>query len=252
MGPRSTRTLSLFLLAWILPSISASQEIQTESVSPTKAAIDLTPEEKAWVSENHPIRVSFWNHPPFFYLKDGKVVGIAVDFLNQIEADTGLSFQYENRLDRFADVLEGLKDHNGPDLVGALMPTEEREKSILFTKSYFNSPRFIFTRDDAPFVSSIENLRGKNIAVVEDYVIHHTLVEKYPDLDLLICHDNEEALRAVSMGKAFAFIGDLVATPAMINEFGLRNIKAACPSGLPDHPLAMGIRELLGGNGRST
>lgn len=62
------------------------------------------------------------------------------------------------------------------------------------------------------------------------------------------CSNNQSAgpeiipVRAVSMGKAFAFIGDLVATPAMINEFGLRNIKAACPSGLPDHPLAMGIR----------
>ncbi len=203
---------------------------------------ELSKEEKAWISENHTIRVSFWKHPPLFYLKDGKVVGIAVDLLNTISENTGLSFQYENRLDPFADVLKGLKDHNGPDVVGALMPTADREKSILFTRSYFNSPRFIFTRDDAPFVSSIENLKGKNIAVVKDYVIHQTLVEKYPDIDLLIFHDNEEALRAVSMGQAFAFIGDLVATPAMINEFGLKNIKAACPSGLPDHPLAMGIR----------
>ena len=205
-------------------------------------SIVFTPAEQAWISENHPIRVSFWKHQPLFYLKDGKVVGIAVDLLNKISADTGLSFQYENRLDLFADVLKGLKDQNGPDLVGALMPTAEREKSILFTRSYFSSPRFIFTRDDSPFISSIENLNGKNIAVVKDYVIHHTLVEKYPDIDLLIFQDNEEALRAVSIGKAFAFIGDLVATPAMINEFGLKNIKAACPSGLPDHPLAMGIR----------
>ena len=207
-----------------------------------KEMIELTAEEKAWLDKHHTIRVSFWQHPPFFYSKDGKVVGIAVDLLNAISKNTGIKFQIKNRLDRFSDVLKGLKEHEGPDLVGALMPTTERENSIRFTIPYFNSPRFIFTRDDAPFVSSIESLSGKKIAVVKDYVVHRNLVEKYPGIDLLISDTSEEALRAVSMGEAFAFIGDLVATPEMINEFGLNNLKAACPSGLPDHPLAIGIR----------
>ena len=209
---------------------------------PQKKIIELTAEERAWLAQNHTIRVGFWQHPPFFYIKDGKLVGIAVDFLNKINEITGITFQYENRLDRFSEVLKGLKEYKGPDLVGALMPTIEREKYILFTEPYFSSPRFIFTRDDAPFVSSIENLSGKKVAVVKDYVVHRNLEEHYPDIDLLICNNNEEALRAVASREAFAFIGDLVATPAMINEFGLKNLKASCPSGLPDHPLAMGIR----------
>lgn len=61
-------------------------------------------------------------------------------------------------------------------------------------------------------------------------------------MNLLLFATNEEALQAVSYGKAFAFIGDLVSTPAMINEFGLKNLKAACPSGLSYHSLAIGIR----------
>lgn len=210
-----------------------------------KKGIELTPEERAWLDKHPAIRVSFWLHPPIFYMKDGKMAGMAVDLLNKITEMTGITFQHENRLDRFSDVLQGLREHKGqgPDLVGALMPTTERKKNILFTEPYFSSPRFIFTRDDAPFVSSIENLFDKNIAVVRDYVTHNTLVEKYPNIDLLVCDNNEEALRAVSLGKAFAFIGDLVATPAMINEFGLKNLKAASPSGLPDHPLAMAMRD---------
>jgi ABC-type amino acid transport substrate-binding protein len=207
-----------------------------------KEKIEFTAEERAWLEQDHTIRVRFWQHPPYFYSKDGEVVGIAVDLLNAISENTGITFQLENRLDRFSGVLKGLREHEGPDLVGALMPTTERENSILFTIPYFNSPRFIFTRDDAPFISSIEHLSGKKITLVKDYVVHRNLVEKYPGIDLLISDTNEEALRAVSMGEAFAFIGDLVATPAMINEFGLKNLKAACPSGLPDHLLAIGIR----------
>jgi len=204
--------------------------------------LDLTEDEQAWLAQNYTIRVRFWQHPPYFYLKDGKVVGLAVDLLNTISENTGITFQYKNNLDNFSDVLKGLKEHTGPDLVGAMMPTPEREKVILFTEPYIDSPRFIFTRDDTLFIASIENLFGQKVAVVEDYVIHRNLVERYPDIDLLVFRTNEEALRAVSSGEATAFIGDLISTPTMINEFRLNNLKAACPSGLPDHPLALGIR----------
>lgn len=205
--------------------------------------ITLTEKEQEWLKNNNTIRVSFWQHPPYFYLQDGIVIGIAVDLLNEISENTGIKFQYENKMHPFSSVLLGLKEHEGPDLVGAIMPTAEREKSILFTKPYINSPRFIFTRDDDVFISSMDKLLGKKVAVVNDYAVHKELMEKYPEIDLLVCTNNEEALRAVSLGKATAFIGDLVSTPAMINEFGLHNLKAACPSGLADHPLAMGIRD---------
>ena len=205
-------------------------------------SISFTEEEQAWIAENHTIRVTFSEVPPYFYFKDGKVHGIAVDFLNTISENTGINFQFEKKPYRFAEELKGLKEHTGPDLVSAIMPTPEREKDILFTQLYIHSPRFIFTRDDAPFISSIENLFEKKVAVIKDYVTHRYLVDNYPDIDLMVFATNEEALRAVSSGEAFAYIGDLLSTPAVINEFGLKNLKAACPSGLPDHDQAMGIR----------
>jgi formate hydrogenlyase transcriptional activator len=204
--------------------------------------IELTPEEQAWLAENHNIRVTFSDHAPYFYLKDGKVVGLSVDFLNTISEISGIKFQHENKLHQWTDELKGIEEHTGPDLLTAIRSTPEREKVILFTEPYINSPRFIFTRDDAPFVSSIENLSGKKVAVVKDYAIHDYFVENHPNLDLVVVNTVEEALRAVSSGKAFAVLGDMVSFPFLINGFGLKNIKAACPSGLPDHPLAIGIR----------
>lgn len=214
-----------------------------KNASKVKASsILFTDQERAWMAQKHPVRVGFWQHPPYFYLKNGKVVGLSVDLLNKVSEKTGVIFQFENKLGRFADILEGLKKHEGPDLVGAMMPTIDRKKSILFTKPYINSPRFIFTRDSASFVSSINNLFGRKVAVVKDYVVHTDLAQRFPEIDLLVTNNNEEALRSVSSGAAFAFIGDLISTPAMINQFGLKNLKAACPSGLPDHPLGMGVR----------
>jgi len=209
---------------------------------PLVKSIPFTEEEQVWIAENHTIRVTFSEAPPYFSFKGGKVHGIAVDFLHTISESTGVKFQFEKKPYRFAEELKGLKEHTGPDLVSAIMPTPEREKDILFTQLYIHSPRFIFTRDDAPFISSIENLFGQKVAVIKDYVTHRYLVDNYPDINLMVFATNEEALRAVSSGEAFAYIGDLISTPAVINEFGLKNLKAACPSGLPDHDQAMGIR----------
>jgi len=203
--------------------------------------VHLTPEEKAWLAQNHTIRVRFNQHPPYFYLKDDKVVGLAVDLLNKVSQYAGITFQQEGQ-SHFSDLLKGLIEHTGPDVVSAIMPTPKREEDILFTESFITSPRFIFTRDNAPFVSSIENLFGKKVAVVNGYVTHSYLAKNYPNINLLVYNTADEALRAVSSGKATAYIGDLISTPAIINEFGLKNLKAASPSGLPDHPLAMGVR----------
>jgi PAS domain S-box-containing protein len=80
------------------------------------------------------------------------------------------------------------------------------------------------------------------VAVVDGYLVHKHLAAKYPDINLLIYNKNESALRAVSSGEAFAFIGSLFSTPVMINKFGLKNLKASAPSPLPEATVSMGIR----------
>jgi signal transduction histidine kinase len=88
----------------------------------------------------------------------------------------------------------------------------------------------------------LENLTGKTVAVIKDYLVHKELAENYPDISLVFCKNNKDALKAVSSGKAFAFIGGLLSTPLMINEYGLTNLKAAAPSKLQDATVAMAIR----------
>jgi len=204
--------------------------------------IEFSPEEKTWLDKNHTVRVRVTDSAPYLYPKDGKPVGIAVDMINAVSERTGIKFHFVMPSPAFSTDLKGLIQHAGPDLIATLMPTPEREKNILFTKSYISSPRFIFTRDDAEFLSSTESLSGKTVAVIKDYVVHTDLAKDYPDINLLTCKNNKDALNAVSSGKAFAFIGDLIATPSMINEFGLKNLKAVAPSSLQDHSIAMGIR----------
>lgn len=204
--------------------------------------VTLTDAERIWLAQDRVARIRVTNVPPYLSVKDGKPIGIAADLIKAVSDRTGIKYRFENPSPPFSVDLKGIINHTGPDLIASLMPTPERTKSILFTETYISSPRFIFTRDDAQFVASIANLAGKTVSVVRDYVVHKNLAENYPNINLWPCKNSETALKAVSSGRAFAFIGDLISTPIMINEFGLKNLKAVAPSGLPDHAQAMGIR----------
>jgi len=203
--------------------------------------VSLTAEERAWIEQSHTVRVRVTDQAPYCYHKGGKPFGIAVDYLNTVSKQTGIKFHFVIPSPPFSVDLKGLIQHKGPDLLGSLTPTPEREKNILFTEPYVSSPKFIFTRDDAEFIASMENLTGKTVAVIKSYLVHKELAENYPDINLLFCKNNKEALTAVSSGKAIAFIGSLFATPFMINKYGLKNIKAAAPSALQDAVVAMAV-----------
>jgi len=223
-------------------SYKKANQTSNEKTLSSNQAIELTPDERAWVESNHTVRVFSTDHAPLMSFMNGKPVGVSVELLNEVSKSTGIKFDIGDPHMGFPEAIKGLMKKEGPDVIAGLNPSPEREKSILFTKPFLTSPKFIFIRDDAPFVYSTKNLSGKTVAVVGGYVTHELLARDYPDIKLLICTSNEEALRAVSSGKAFAFVGSLLATSSMINKFGLTNLKAAVPSALPDATVGMGVR----------
>ena len=79
--------------------------------------------------------------------------------------------------------------------------------------------------------------------VEKDFLVHHWLKQRDPDIKLMVVDNTETALQAVASEKAFAYIGPLRPTAFMINKLGLTNLKAACPSGLPPGKPRMGIRK---------
>jgi|GEM_PF-882184 len=205
-------------------------------------ALGFTPEERAWLEQNRVVRVRIGEYRPNYFTKDGKAFGIAIDMLHEIEQRTGIKFHFVIPSPPFAEDLKGLIEHTGPDLLPSLQSNVEREKLMLFTKPYLRSPRFIFTRDNAPFVSAIEDLYGKTVAVEKSFLVHGWLARDYPQIDLLVCDGTADALQSVVSGKAFAYIGPLRATSASINQYGYIDLKASAPSPFPDGITSMAVR----------
>ncbi|MDM8544161.1 transporter substrate-binding domain-containing protein [Desulfococcaceae bacterium HSG9] len=213
----------------------------TESL---KSAIQFTPEEKAWLAENHTVRARIGNFPPYVYWKNGPK-GIAVDTIRLIAANVGFEVKFIKKPYKWKQALDLIKEHREFDMIPAIINTPERQKYIRFTKDYIFGTWGIFTRTKGDFVGRIEDLNGKVVAVPKGFVAHDRLKTHYPELKLLIVSDDEEALKAVATSAADAYIGYISVATYMIQKNDLTNLKVAAPAGWDERPnaMAMGIRD---------
>lgn len=212
--------------------------------------IEFTAEEQAWIAQNHVVRVRTLDFPPLVQIDNGKPVGFSVDYLKKVSDITMIDFQYVIPSPSFTEDLNGLIQHEGPDLILAISSDPEREKHILFTYPYKSAPRYIFTRDDVPLIASIAYLYEKTVACVDGYQINDLITNNYPKINIKIYKDVRSALTAVSSGEADAYIHGLYGTAASIGLYNLHNLKANAPSPFPDIDVKMGVRndwpELVG------
>ena len=208
-----------------------------------KNVIDLTAEEQAWLAQNHTVRVRVGNFPPYIFLGKDEITGIAIDYLNLIAQRTGVTFEFVHETRPWQEALDSLMNFQGPDLITSLSPIAERKPYMNFSAPYIVSPRMIFTRTDAEFVSGIDELKGRTLAVPKGTLVHKRLEVEYPDIDLMLYDTDIESIEAVSTGKADAYIGNLINASYEILHRGFSNLKIAAPSPFGDDVYTFGIRK---------
>ena len=211
----------------------------------TPVDIGLTPEEQAWINQNHTVRVRFGNLPPYSIVKEGSdPEGISIEYLKLIAKRTGIKINFYASGQTFSEALLGLEKHQGPDLISSMKRTAERQKIITFTKDYAQSPYVIFTNTDSDsFITGITDLLDSTIALTKGSSLHEKIKSAYPDIRLMLLDNDTQSLKAVATGKADATIGNLTVVSYLILQNGLTNIKVAGPTPFNDSILSMGVRD---------
>lgn len=221
------------LLASILDKALASLTIDEESAIRRKwlqesgPGLELTPAEQAWIKAHPVIRVALdpaWA-PVEFLDKHGIPQGISADFLKKTGDMLGVRFDVARGRD-WSSLVSGVQRH-GLDMFSSLLRTGERETYLQFTDSYLSLPIGIFTLQEARYISSMNELRGKRIAVISGHAVESILKSKYPDLRLVPSSSVTDALRTLARGEADALIDSTVSTGYYLRELGLTNIKLA-------------------------
>jgi diguanylate cyclase (GGDEF)-like protein/PAS domain S-box-containing protein len=188
------------------------------------AALTLSPEEQAWLTEHPQLRLGIdasW--PPFeFRDEQGRYSGLSASYVELIEERLKIRvLPVEPR--SWSEVLVGAKSGE-LDLLPGIMSTPERQRDLVFTRPYLDFPIVILAHSSGPQPRRLDQLYGLKIAVVQDYAPHELLRSRHPDLNLLPLPSVNAALQALATGQADAMIGDLASSVWSLRQLKLEGL----------------------------
>ena len=168
-------------------------------------SIKLTKREIAWLKEHPVITVvqdSGW--PPIEFKNDkGEYVGITSDYLKIIEARLDIKFK-RIETQSWAEAYSKLQSWD-IDMTTSVTTTPERLKFWAFTKPYMKIPIVIIAHSDVTFISSLKQLSGKKIAVVEGYAVSEWIPRDYPEIELVKVKNVIKGLDLLKKKEVFGF-----------------------------------------------
>ena len=215
---------------WV--SVKVSEQNEKEAVT-----IDLTPEEKAWITKHKSVLVGGeTNWPPFNFVDaNGNFIGIVSDYLELMSERTGL------KVDLFTGVSYGklheMFANKELDVLPAVYYEKEREAYGLFTPAYANLKEFVYVRDDKN-IHNIEQLYGKSMAIPKGYATIEIMKEKYPQIKIVETESILESLEMVISGQVDATMDAQSVVQYQIKENLLSGLHSF-PSVLENNPLYM-------------
>ena len=207
------------------------------------APISLTPEEKALLRAHPKIRLGVDPaYPPFEFIgKGGAYLGMASDYLTLISERLGIDMRIVPGL-TWAQVIEKVKKDE-IDALPAVINTEGRRAYLNFTQPYMTFPFTFWSHKDQPPITGFEDLAGKKLAMVKEYFYVEHVLKNHPDIQPYFVDTPLEALKAVSRGKANAFIGNLAVAAYLVQRNNLVDLRMDSGVELKMEGLCYGIRK---------
>ena len=165
---------------------------------------------------------------PFNMEIDGKPAGIGIDYWNEIAKRMGVTTRFEIK-SQWSDVLKSIKERTC-DVTIATQMTQSREAYAKLSKPYADYPVMIVTRMDVGFIDSLDQIVDQTVALPVNYATSEAIVEKHPKIKALYVNNIDEALQAVSLGRAYATVGILPVVAYKITKH-LDNLKISGKTG---------------------
>ena len=180
--------------------------------------IIFTKREKEFIKNNPIITFSEINWKPLSIIEDNKFNGLISDYLNIIEDKSTLHFKYIVS-DSWIGVLEKLKNKE-IYLVPGIDDNKEYKNIGLVSSQYTNFSFAVVTNSNGSFISDLNGLENKTVAMPKFYTSYNLIKDKFPKIKIIPTKTIKEALQLVALNKADAFVGhEAVAVYNIMNDF---------------------------------
>lgn len=216
--------------------------VVSNGVLASTSTVQLSEDEKRWLSEHPSIRLAVdidWS--PFEYIDDDNhYVGMAAEYIALVGQKLGIEFEVEKEKP-WSEVVAAVKSGE-LDVYSCVVSTVQRREYVNFTKPYLSFPMVIVTGDQVAYVNGLKDLRNETIAVVRGYATQDLLEKNHPELELYLADNVADALEKLSVGKVYAYIGNIATVSHVIKRDGLTNIKISGQTPY-NYELSMGVRK---------
>ncbi|MCO4798544.1 MAG: transporter substrate-binding domain-containing protein [Colwelliaceae bacterium] len=199
---------------WLLPGEDGYYKLKALKV-------ELSSKENAFLQNHSTIKVGVnqsWR-PVEFMDENGFLQGINSDINNLVMQRTGLNFSY-HYYDNWNEMFQGLLNKE-IDILGSTTQTMERQKSLLFTDSYWDMPWVVIHQRQNGKQLKIKDFYGKELAIVKGYHLAETIIQKHPSIILKIVNSHEEGVQAVQQGLVEGLIENIASASELIRRESL-------------------------------
>ena len=168
---------------------------------PNESKIPLTEKELAYIS-SHP-NVSWaaeGNRPPYIFIENGEIIGLAPEYLELISKKTGLKFR-PIKTGGFNSSIEALRK-GAVDIVTTIRPTPENAEFMGFTPPFaYQGGVFVFRMNTLPRSPLTTGILNNSAA--KKY-----LQTRFPDMNLIETEDDEQSILLLQKGLVDGAVTD--------------------------------------------
>ena len=162
------------------------------------------------------------SYPPYEFLdNDGKPAGFNVELTHAIAEVMGM--KVEIRLGAWSEMRRAVESGVIHALQG-ISYSEQRAKVFDFTPPHSIVHHAIYARRGSRPITSLDELRGKEVLLHKDGIMHDTLVQMGLNVSLVTTETPAEALRILASGKHDYAIVAMLPAQYLINQHGLSNV----------------------------
>lgn len=206
--------------------------------------IEFTDEELKYIKTAKDILVqNETNYPPFNYNEGGVPKGFMIDYVQLLSEKTDLNFRFVTG-PSWHDFINMIA-RGDIDVMVNIVSSDERKKFINFTQEFFmNQPALILRQDDTS-THSLDDLKGKKVAVPKSFVFEGFLRKYYKGIKIVIYENLFDCFDAVASNKADAALSSLYVADYIIKYNRMEGLKTH--AGVGDDrliiPYSIGVRK---------
>ena len=189
----------------------------------TDHKLQLTLREERWLKDNPVVKVIV--NPTFapltFFDADGNFRGVTADLLELIRLRTGLRFEIQRGRDVNAMIDE--VEAGKADIIGAIIPSAEREAQLDFSRPYLENSYVMLTRKESNAPTGLEEMEGKRLAVTQGSPLQQFLRENFPKIQLVETGDTFKSAELLVQGHVEGAVNTLVVANYLLSSQMFQN-----------------------------